>query len=53
MFKFDKDDFFNYLVATDQLDDFLGKKNKEDLEEQEEYDDDDDNDSQDDKDEQG
>ena len=26
MFKFDKDDFFNYLVATDQVDDFLGKK---------------------------
>lgn len=42
MFKFDKDDFFNYLVATDQLDDFLGKK-KEEVEEQEEYDDDDDN----------
>ena len=26
MFNFDKDDFFNYLVATDQLDEFLGKK---------------------------
>ena len=52
MFKFDKDDFFNYLVATDQLDDFLGKKKEEDLEEQEEYDDDD-NDNQEDNDEQG
>ena len=29
MFKFDKDDFFNYLVATDQLDDFLGKKEEQ------------------------
>ena len=52
MFKFDKDDFFNYLVATNQLDDFLGKKKEEDLEEQEEYDDDD-NDNQEDNDEQG
>ena len=52
MFKFDKDDFFNYLVATDQLDDFLGKKKEEDLEEQEEYDDDN-NDNQEDNDEQG
>ena len=52
MFKFDKDDFFNYLVATDQLDDFLGKKKEEGLEEQEEYDDDN-NDNQEDNDEQG
>ncbi len=52
MFKFDKDDFFNYLVATDQLDDFLGKK-KEEVEEKEEYDDDDDNDNQENNDEQG
>ena len=29
MFKFDQDDFFNYLVATDQLDDFLGKKEEQ------------------------
>ncbi len=26
-------DFFNYLVATDQLDDFLGKKEEQDEEE--------------------
>ena len=29
MFKFDQDDFFNYLVATDQVDDFLGKEEKD------------------------
>ncbi len=29
MFKFDKDDFFNYLVATGQLDEFLGKKEEQ------------------------
>ena len=33
MFKFDKDDFFNYLVATDQVDDFLGKKEEQEKEE--------------------
>ena len=29
MFNFDKDDFFNYLVATDQVDEFLGKKEEQ------------------------
>ena len=33
MVKFDQDDFFNYLVATDQLDEFLGKKEEQENEE--------------------
>ena len=36
MFKFDKDDFFNYLVATNQVDDFLGKKEEKEDEEKNE-----------------
>ena len=28
-------DFFNYLVATDQLDDFLGKKEDQDEDDEE------------------
>ena len=33
------DELFNYLVATDQLDEFLGKKeSEEDIEEDEEQD---------------
>ena len=39
MFNFDKDDFFNYLVATDQLDEFLGKKEEQEDEEKNDIDD--------------
>lgn len=36
------DDFFNYLVATDQLDEFLGKKeSEEELEDENDEDTDD------------
>ena len=34
MINFDKDDFFNFLVATDQLDNFLGKKEEQKNEEE-------------------
>ena len=39
MFKFDQDDFFNYLVATDQVDDFLGKKEEQENEDEKDSDD--------------
>ncbi len=39
MLKFDQDDFFNYLVATDQLDEFLGEKEEQEDEEKQDTDD--------------